>query len=208
MDSDKNCCKVYIGGDLPHHIHEEQIYRHLRENRFDDHDVEINLPRDAAGKLKGYAFVTFASKDIAKNAVCTLDGTSIRGRHKIKVKPFTSFRSVPLKCPPEHQKYIELMLVSKKQKKALISSLSAKISFQKGKIIFDGDQESVRHSQEKVKRKFLSNLLHQKFTFTCETKYTSNVCSILKKHILNDMKRHLQYVYHMDTQMRSVQRWK
>lgn len=195
MNSDLNPCQVYIGRELPAYIKEEQIYQHLRDNDFGDEDiVDIIVPTDAAQRSKGYAFVTFASQDIAKKALDTLNGTKISGRHKIELEPIT----VPLKCPPSHHKYIDLMLtvgMPKKEIDDFISSLPANISNKQGKIVFDGDQQNIKKSQEKVRKRFLSNLSHQEFTFSCETEFMPE---IIKKNVLTHLRRSLQFVYQLN----------
>ena len=197
MTSNHNPCKVYIGRELPTYIKAEQIYQHLRDNEFDDEDiVDIIVPTDAAGRSKGYAFVTFASQDLAKKALDTLNGTKISGRHKIELEPMT----VPLKCPPLHHKYIDLMLsvgMPAKERKEFISSLPANITCKRGKIHFDGDQQNILKSQEKVRKRFLENLSHREFTFSCETEF---IPEIIKKYILTHLRRSLQFVYQLSKQ--------
>ena len=203
MNSDQNPCQIYIGRRLPAYIKEEQVYLHICDNGFSDDDiVDIKMPTDAAGASKGYAFVTFASQDIAEKALDTLDGTKIMGKHKIDVEPTTTENSVFMKCPSAHHKYIDLMLnigMPPKQRREFVSSLPAKILLKAGgKVAFIGDQQSIQKSEGMVRKRFLSNLQQREFKFPCDTE---NILSILKKFVLTPLRQHLQFIYQLTTQV-------
>ena len=78
--------KLFVGR-LPYEISEEELSKAFSEHGKID---SINIAKDRdSGKSKGFAFVTFPSKDEAKAAIKAMNGSEIKGR-KIVVEESSS----------------------------------------------------------------------------------------------------------------------
>ena len=78
--------KLFVGR-LPYEISEEELSKAFSEHGKID---SINIAKDReSGKSKGFAFVTFPSKEEAKAAIKAMNGSEIKGR-KIVVEESSS----------------------------------------------------------------------------------------------------------------------
>ena len=69
--------KLFVGR-LPYEISEEELSKAFSEHGKID---SINIAKDReSGKSKGFAFVTFPSKEEAKAAIKAMNGSEIKGR--------------------------------------------------------------------------------------------------------------------------------
>tara|TARA_Y100000814_G_scaffold255530_1_gene203918 strand:- start:367 stop:753 length:387 start_codon:yes stop_codon:yes gene_type:complete len=74
---DKMGVKLFVGR-LPFEISEEELSRAFSEHGKID---SIHIAKDReSGKSKGFAFVTFPSKEEAKAAIKAMNGSEIKGR--------------------------------------------------------------------------------------------------------------------------------
>ena len=106
-----------------------------------------------------------------------------------------SVTKVPLSCTPEQAQYLKLVLFNEptEESKSFLSSLPARVSYARDKIMLQGSQEATQEAQKRIiNGSFVKGLLCRTFSFDCHNNFLSQI----KQFILEPFKeRKSGFVY-------------
>ena len=192
-----NPSNIFIREGLPPDVTEEQIHQYAHRQGIKDSDIiDITVHMDVAGHCAVHAYITCSSPEAAKITAAKLNGTIAAG-YNLKVYHATERNydeCIPLNWPQCHIYILSrLRSMTAEEYKSFKSSLPAKISLIKDKIMFVGNQKDISKSQETVKINFISRLQYQLFTYQCF--HNSECKNQIEKFVLIPLSSKLQFEY-------------